>query len=139
MSGERRAFIDSNVLLYLLSADRRKANVAEAIVSDARLARVISVQVIGEFVNVARNKARLAWADIRQYVGMFRDACELTSLDNEDHGLALDIAEQYRYRWYDSVIIASALRSDATVLLSEDLHDGQNIGGLVVENPLRDR
>jgi predicted nucleic acid-binding protein len=43
----------------------------------------------------------------------------------------------YRYRFYDSLIIAAALASGCIRLLSEDLQDGQRIEGLTIENPFR--
>ena len=88
-----------------------------------------------EFVNVARNKARLDWSEIREYVALLRDACEIAPITDQEQDLALEIAERYRYRWYNSLIIASAVASGAPLLLSEDLHDGQAIGDLVIQNP----
>ena len=46
-------FVDTNVLLYLLSDDQAKADRAEALLAQRV---VISVQVLNEFANVARRK-----------------------------------------------------------------------------------
>ena len=135
MTDKARIFIDTNVLLYLLSADAAKADIAEALLTDASCVRAVSVQVVNEFVNVARNKARLDWSEIREYVALLRDACEIAPITDQEQDMALEIAERYRYRWYDSLIIASAVASGASLLLSEDLHDGQAIGDLVIQNP----
>jgi predicted nucleic acid-binding protein len=48
---EGRTFIDTNVLLYLLSANELKAGRAEEIVA---CKGIISVQVLNEFASVAR-------------------------------------------------------------------------------------
>jgi len=48
---------------------------------------------------------------------------------------ALDIQARYRYGFYDALIIAAALEGGCTRLYSEDLHDGQQIEGLTIENP----
>ena len=56
-------------------------------------------------------------------------------LDIETHELGLDIAERYLYSFYDSLIIAAALRSGCSILYSQDLHDGQLIAQLVLRNP----
>ena len=139
MTDKARVFIDTNVLLYLLSADAAKADIAEALLTDASCVRAVSVQVVDEFVNVARNKARLDWSEIREYVALLRDACEIAPITGQEQDLALEIAERYRYRWYDSLIIASAVASGAPLLLSEDLHDGHAIGDLVIQNPFGKR
>lgn len=49
---------------------------------------------------------------------------------------ACQIADRYRFSFYDSLIISAALESNCTVLYSEDLHDGQVIEGtLTVKSP----
>lgn len=47
------AFFDTNVLLYLLSADEPKASMSTAVLASGG---VISVQVLNEFALVARRK-----------------------------------------------------------------------------------
>ena len=58
-----RPFVDTNVLLYLLSEDAAKAERAEALLA-GRI--VISVQVLNEFAYVARRKLGLAWPEVAQ-------------------------------------------------------------------------
>ncbi len=135
MSNDTRVFIDSNILLYLLSDDQRKANIAESLLSAESVDRVISTQVINEFVNVARKKARLGWDEIRNIIETFREACQLVPLTAEDQDVAIDITEDFRLQWYDSLMIASALKAEAPVLLSEDMHDGLSIDGTRISNP----
>jgi len=43
--------------------------------------------------------------------------------------------ERYGFRFYDSLIIASALASGATKLLSEDMQHAQRIDSLEFLNP----
>ena len=50
---DTEVFIDTNILLYLLSADNDKADRAEMIVQAGGL---ISVQVLNEMANAARNE-----------------------------------------------------------------------------------
>jgi predicted nucleic acid-binding protein len=45
------------------------------------------------------------------------------------------LQQRWRFGFYDSIIVASALSAGCTQLLSEDLQDGQRIEGLVVKNP----
>ena len=67
-----KAFIDSNILLYLLSADTDKANRAEAIV---RAGGLISVQVLNEIANVTRRKLAMPWAEINEVLTLIRSIC----------------------------------------------------------------
>ena len=57
-----RPFFDTNILLYLLSEDNRKADRAEAIIA---MGGVISVQVLNEFSSIASRKLRMTYAEIR--------------------------------------------------------------------------
>ena len=51
------------------------------------------------------------------------------------YGRALDFQGRYRYSFYDSLIIACAIDSGSTRLLSEDMQAGQRIQGLTITNP----
>jgi predicted nucleic acid-binding protein len=51
---------------------------------------------------------------------------------------ACNLADQYGFSFYDSLIIAAALECDCNMLYSEDLHDGQLIEGkLTIKNPFK--
>jgi predicted nucleic acid-binding protein len=48
----------------------------------------------------------------------------------------LSVANQYKYSYWDSLIIASALENKCKILYTEDMQDGQIIEGkLKIENP----
>ena len=48
---------------------------------------------------------------------------------------ALEIHRAAGYRFHDSLIVAAAMESGASVLLSEDLKEGRLFGVLRIENP----
>jgi len=125
-------FLDSNLLLYLLSAEPEKADRAEALLAAGG---TVSVQVLNEFAAVARRKAHLDFAEIRVALGVVRSTCAVVPLDLETHALGLDVAERYRFSVYDGLIVAAALRAGCTVLYSEDLQHGQTIDGLTIRSP----
>jgi len=52
------------------------------------------------------------------------------------HAAALDIAEQYGYSFYDSMILAAALHAGCRRVYTEDLQAGQKIKDqLLIVNP----
>lgn len=133
MSAALRPFVDTNVLLYLLSADAAKAERAEALLA-ARV--VISVQVLNEFANVARRRFGLAWDEIRQALADVRRFADVRSLTVETHERGLVLAERYQFSVYDALIISAALEAGCTTLSSEDLQHGQRIDNrLTIRNP----
>jgi predicted nucleic acid-binding protein len=130
------AFIDTNILLYLLSADTAKADRAETIV---RAGGLISVQVLNEMVNVARRKLAMPWGEINELVALIRLLCPAEPLTIETHDKGRLVAEQYGLSVYDAMIVAAALLGGCEILYSEDMQDGLRIDHrLRICNPFRE-
>jgi predicted nucleic acid-binding protein len=125
-------FLDTNVLLYLLSSDTAKADRAEALLAAGS---VISVQVLNEFASVATRKFGLSIAEVREILATIRAVCTVEPIDFETHDAGLALAEQHRLSIYDALILAAALHARCTVLLTEDMPHGQAIGRLIIRNP----
>jgi predicted nucleic acid-binding protein len=126
-------FFDSNMLLYVISADARKADIAEGLLVKGGL---ISVQVLNEFALAARRKHVLEWPEIRMALSRIRQTCAVEPLTEDTHDLAVHVAERYGYRIYDSCILAAALLAGCTTVFSEDMQDGQVIEDtLTIRNP----
>ncbi len=87
-------FFDTNVLLYLMSADAAKADRAESLIAGGG---VISVQVLNEFASVAVRKQALSHAEIRAALEPIRTVCRLVPLTGETHDLGLRLAERCLY------------------------------------------
>ena len=122
-------FIDTNVLLYLLSDDPVKAGRAEQLV---RQGGTISVQVLNEIANVGRRKMRLSWAELRGFLATIRALLRVVPLTLEVHDLGLAVAERYGLATFDALLVASALESGCDRLWSEDMQHG-----MAVEERLR--
>jgi len=125
-------FLDSNVILYLLSDDAGKVARTEQLL---RHKPVISVQVLNEVSHVGRRKFGLDWLEIEQFLTIVRALCKVVPLMEETHDTALSIARRYKYTIYDSCIIASASMAGCRTLFSEDMQNGQALEGLVIRNP----
>jgi predicted nucleic acid-binding protein len=82
-------FFDTNVVLYLLSADTTKADRAEELLA---IGGTISVQVLNEFVAVASRKLRMSWTEIREVLAQIRAVCVVEPVTIETHDRALRIA-----------------------------------------------
>jgi predicted nucleic acid-binding protein len=131
-----RPFFDTNVILYAFHQDDRRGEMAETLLAAGG---AISVQVLNEFVAVARRKLGKSWEEVRRALDILRVFCpEPVPLTVETHERAVGIAERYRYAIFDSLIIAAALHVGAKTLYSEDMRDGQVIDGLTIRNPFSD-
>jgi len=128
-------FIDTNVLLYLLSGDTGKADRAEQLI---QAGGTISVQVLNEFASVASRKLKMSIAEIREILETIREVLEIPPLTEESHALGLGIAEQYLLSIYDAMIASAALLAGCSVLWSEDMQHGLVVNrSLVIQNPFR--
>ena len=126
---ETKAFIDTNILLYLLSEDSNKADRAETIV---RAGGTISVQVLNELANVTHRKLAMSWIEINEFLSLIRSLCSIEPLTIETHDLGKLIAERYKLSVYDAMIVAAALLGGCETLYSEDMQDG-----LLIDDHLR--
>jgi predicted nucleic acid-binding protein len=130
-----RAFLDSNVPLYLLSADARKADVAERLVSAGGMA---SVQVLNEMASVLLGKWRVEWPIVREVLAAVRATCGIGVATLAVHERALDLAQRDGLGIHDATIVATALEADCSVLYSEGLQHGRVFGRrLRVVDPFR--
>ncbi|MDO9092190.1 MAG: PIN domain-containing protein [Rubrivivax sp.] len=134
MSGGEN-FFDTNVLLYLLSADAAKADRAEELLAGGG---TVSVQVLNEFASVASRKLHMPWDEIREVLAQVRVVCVVEPMGLETHDAALRVAQRYGLSIYDALIVAAALLAGCKTLQSEDMQDGQLIEGkLTIRNPFR--
>ena len=128
-------FFDTNVLIYLLSADAAKADLIEEKLAEGA---TVSVQVLNEFTSVALRKLGMSVTEIREALEPITAICNVVPLTIEIHQRGLQVAERYRFSFYDALIVAAALESSCTMLYTEDLQDGQVIDDtLAIRNPFR--
>lgn len=123
------SFFDSNVLLYIASADQAKADRAERLIA---VGGTINVQVLNEIANVARRKMALSWDETRAFLSTVRALLTIQPLTTTVHEKGLAMAERYGFSLYDAMIVAAALQADCETLWSEDMQHG-----LVVDGRLR--
>ncbi len=127
------SFFDTNVLVYLASADPVKADRAEALLAGGG---TISVQVLNEMANVARRKMGMDWPDLRAFLALVRGLVDIVPLTSETHDLGLTLAARHQFAIYDAMILAAALLAGCDTLWSEDLQHGQIVNDcLRIANP----
>lgn len=126
-------FLDTNVLLYLLSADATKADRAESIIRDGA---IVSVQVLNEFTAVARRKLKLTWQEIGEVLRAVQASCGVEPLTVDGHTQGRRLAQRYGFSVYDAMVVSSALDADCTTLYTEDMQDGMRVWNrLTLHNP----
>jgi predicted nucleic acid-binding protein len=135
-------FLDTNIFVY--SFDPRQPEKRECalnLIADALQGGdgLISTQVIQEFLNVATRKFALPMkiSDSQAYLTrVLNPLCQVFP-DLALYEISLDIQQETGYSFYDSLILAGALRGGCAILYSEDLQAGQQIHSLQIINPFR--
>jgi predicted nucleic acid-binding protein len=134
-----RAFIDTNVFIYLYSEDEpEKQSVSQRAVNKYNC--VISTQVLNEFSSVCLGKLNKPTEEVELAVNELCEHCTVSLIEKHFIKQALGIHKSYGYSYYDSLMIVSALNSDCRYFLTEDLSDGQVINNeLIIVNIYSER
>ena len=132
-------FVDTNILVYARDAGepakQARAMALLGVLWESRLGRV-SQQVLQEYyVTVTRKlKPGLPKDDARDDITSLL-AWRPLAPSGFTLSKAWEIEDRFGFSWWDSMIVASSLENRCTLLLSEDLRDGQQIDGLRIQNP----
>lgn len=128
-------FLDTNVLIYVLSDDEPKREVAISLIKNNPH---ISIQVLNEFCNVCKKKMGFSYPEIQNIILQLLPQIQLVQLHKSTILKALDIGDSYKYSYYDSLILASAIEANCNIVYSEDFQHNQKINNsLLVLNPFR--
>ncbi len=131
-------FVDTNVLLYAVSAeheDARKRNRAVDLLIEGNLA--LSVQVLQEFYTQATRPTRpaaLTHDEALRFIETIR-SFPVQAITLEVFRAALAIRQRFGVSCWDSAILASACIMGCDAVYSEDLSAEQDYDGLWVINP----
>jgi predicted nucleic acid-binding protein len=131
-------FIDTNILLYAKdpkATDKRARALAWLDALAERDLAIISPQVMNEFThNILRKFPHVGHAELVDNLEAMRPWClAVMNADTALEGLA--IHRRYRFSFYDSALVATALGYGCDLFLSENLSHGQKLIDLRVVNP----
>jgi predicted nucleic acid-binding protein len=130
-----KAFFDTNLLIYAVTSDPKKQRAADCL----RRGGVASVQVLNEFVQVARRKLRHDWPQIEFALALFRASLDdVVPVTLNTHTGAVSLAREHGLSFYDALTVVAALEAGCDTLFSEDMQHGRIIGGLTIVNPFID-
>ena len=132
-----KVFFDTNILVYTVD----KKDVAKHEESRRLVKRissdhlpVISTQVLQEFYSAITSKLRVDPIVAKNVLHNYRNI-EIVSADLGLIEQAVDISVLFQLSLWDSLILAAAEQANCSLILTEDLQDGQKIRGMKVVNP----
>ncbi len=136
---EDKVFVDTNILVYARDSsepDKQKISIEWLKRLWEKRTGCLSTQVCNEYyVTVTRKlvpgmSPEAAWEDVKSLF-----TWKPMQIDTALLIRAREIQNSYGFSWWDSQIAASALMSNADILLTEDLQHGQIIETVLVQNP----
>lgn len=134
-------FVDTNVLLYAVSrdaAEQAKAERANDILGDRDVG--LSVQVLQEFYVQATRSARPDALTHHMAARLVESFLRFPVQEITTPLVLAAMATRSRFgiSYWDAAILEAARALGCEVVLSEDLADGEDYGGVRVLNPFRD-
>lgn len=128
-------FVDTNILAYARDLrEPAKQAIAQRWleVLAARRAGRVSWQVLTEFYSVATHPRKLAAVSAQARADVIAlQAWNPCPVDGMLFEVAWRLSDRYRFAWWDALIVAAARRCECEILLSEDLHNGLVVDGVL--------
>ncbi len=120
-----KAFVDTNIFVYaaLKSMDNLEKWRLAVELLNSPCSVVVSTQVLNEFSSVLLRQ-KIADHDIKSRVDNIASDSTVATITLETINMAWNVRHRYKFSYWDSLIVASALQAGCTTLYSEDLsHD----------------
>jgi len=139
MPGKPAAFIDTNIWLYafLDTGEEEKSARARELFQQAE--PMLSVQVINEVCVNLIKKAGFEESQIYQLIESFYEKYPIVEMDESVLLEASRLRQEYSFSFWDSMVVACALASNAEILYSEDMQDGLIVrDALKIVNPFKE-
>lgn len=135
-----RVFVDTNILIYAHNVDAGEKYRKAAAALEQLWAKdngVLSTQVLQEFYVTITKKiqAPLSPCEARNLIQHYM-VWPVVLNEPAEILTASRIEEENRISFWDALIVASAAKGNATIILTEDLNHGQIIEGIRIDNPL---
>lgn len=134
---QQHYFLDTNILVYAFEPDEPdKQSIARSMIATT-MPWVISWQIVQEFIHVARHRFRkpLDCEYLQDLVDLLLAPKCMVFPAAKTWKSALNIQAETQYRFYDSLIVAAAIESGASILYTEDLQHDRRIGPVRILNP----
>ncbi len=128
-------FVDSNIWLYafLDKQDKQKQLIAQNIVQTQNI--IVSVQIINEVCyQLYRNKI-FSEDELKRLIAGFYEKYQIIGLEQDILIAATELRKNRKFSFWDSLIVACALKTSCSVLYSEDMQHGFIIDQLQIINP----
>lgn len=123
-----KVLLDTNLWVYLYSQNSPNKSVkVRELLNNNFTSIIISTQILGEFYNVMTKKKLKPKDEVKQIILEMVTNFSIVEIDVLKVITALDINSKYGYTYWDSLVLATAIQQNCTILYSEDMQANQLI------------
>jgi predicted nucleic acid-binding protein len=131
-----RLTLDSNILVYAVhEGDRRNVHAVALVDRASRADCIQTLQSFGETFRVLTARRSFTPAQAIETVEKLRLLFAVVAANEEDFVMATHAVRDHRLSFWDAMLRATARRAGCRLLITEDSHDGLNLGGVRFVNP----
>lgn len=137
MSVKGRFSLDTNILIYAVDRDAgdRHEQSKDLVGQAAKRDCILTVQALSEFYHATTRKKLLEPAQAKIFVNDWLNVFNVVSADRSTLVNAMEAVEEHRLSFWDAMIWAVARRAGCSAVLSQDMQDGQRLGGIEFLDP----
>jgi predicted nucleic acid-binding protein len=130
--------LDTNILIYAVTDDEidgRHRLACDLLVRLSPIPVILPLPVVGEFLNVCRKRKRPSFTSALERADRMIRIYNCVTATPPDYLRAGTMSYRYQIQFFDALILTVAARAGATMLLSEDMHDGLVVEGVRIVDP----
>ena len=137
MSADERFTLDTNLLVYAIDrvAGARHDVAGQIIQHAVQLDCWLTLQAVSEFYAVVTRKGVVQPPDAAAQAADWLDLFPCAAASEAAVRTALAAAAAGRASYWDALLVATAGEAGCRVILTEDLADGADLGGVRIRNP----
>jgi predicted nucleic acid-binding protein len=136
-----RFTLDTNVLVYAVdvAAGARRQTALDVLRRATQADCVLTLQCLGEFFDTVTRKGKLSLAEAEDFLNEWRAVLPVHTADGQTLSGAIGLVKRHGVSFWDAMLWTTARQAGCRLLLSEDLQDGQTLGGVTSVNPFASR
>ena len=116
---ENNVFMDTNILLYAYSdTEIERKETALSLLEQEKV--YFSTQVINEFIWIMNRKFNVNMNSLKLISEGIFEMYKVVLIDKASITTATDISSKYKFSYWDSLMIASAIASNCNILYTEE-------------------
>jgi predicted nucleic acid-binding protein len=136
-AASERFTLDTNLLVYSIdtAADIRHQLAREIVLRAVKVDCWLTLQAISEFFSVATRKRIVPGPDAAAQAADWLEIFPCAAASESAVRTALSVAAASRASYWDALLLATAAEAGCAAILTEDLADGEELGGVQIHNP----